>query len=87
MGCEYRESMKPFDGKRDAEAEAYDTMVHGTSVEGSDDMYSFDSCELQQINEFTLEPMEKRLVNHHQYFSISIKYKRDGSKDANYVNI
>ncbi|KAI9271539.1 ER-golgi trafficking TRAPP I complex 85 kDa subunit-domain-containing protein [Phascolomyces articulosus] len=63
LGCEYRESMKPFKEKRDAEAEAYDTMVHGTLTEGSDDMYSFDQYELQQLNEITLDPKEKRLIN------------------------
>ncbi|KAI9496625.1 ER-golgi trafficking TRAPP I complex 85 kDa subunit-domain-containing protein [Zychaea mexicana] len=63
LGCEHRESIKPFNEKRDPEAEAYDTMVHGTSIDNSNDMYSFGPYELQQINEITLEPMEKRWIN------------------------
>ncbi|KAI8149716.1 ER-golgi trafficking TRAPP I complex 85 kDa subunit-domain-containing protein [Fennellomyces sp. T-0311] len=73
LGCEHRESMKPFREKRSREAEAYDTMVHGTFVEGSDDMFAFGPYELQKISEITLEPMEKRWIN------LAIVPRKEGS--------
>lgn len=61
LGCEYRESMKPFKGSRDAEVEAYETMIEGTPIEDTS-MIDFGHFELEKLAELTLEPLEKRVV-------------------------
>lgn len=55
--------MKPSKDKRDAEAEAYEPMITGTPVEDANNMWSFEHFELQKLNEYTLEPLERKTVN------------------------
>lgn len=62
LGCQHRESMKPSKEQRNLEAEAYEPMVEGKRVEGSD-MHDFGEFETQMIDELTLEPLERRTVS------------------------
>ncbi|KAI9315655.1 ER-golgi trafficking TRAPP I complex 85 kDa subunit-domain-containing protein [Dichotomocladium elegans] len=73
LGCEHRESMKPYKEARDPKTEAYETMIEGTLVEGTNDMFKFEDFELQKIANITLEPLEKRQIN------LAIVPRREGS--------
>ncbi|ORZ00797.1 ER-golgi trafficking TRAPP I complex 85 kDa subunit-domain-containing protein [Syncephalastrum racemosum] len=73
LGCEHRDSMKPSKDKRDAEAEAYESMITGTPIEDSNNMWSFDHFELEKLNEYTLEPLEHKTIN------LAIIPKKEGS--------
>ncbi|CAO3654024.1 unnamed protein product [Mucor hiemalis] len=75
LGCQHRKSTEAQD--TEVEVDAYQVMpVCKQSAEGTD-MFDFDDYELQKIDEITLDPLEKKMIN------LAIVPRHEGSVRVN----
>ncbi|KAL7316394.1 hypothetical protein PS15m_005491 [Mucor circinelloides] len=72
LGCQYQESTEV----QEVTADAYQVMPEGKQ-QGDSDMFEFENFDLQKINEITLEPLEKKMIN------LAIVPRHEGSVQIN----
>lgn len=62
LHCQHRDSMLRSEEK-ETETSANTSMIEGRLVEGTEDMFDFDTFELQKIASLTLDPLETSTVS------------------------